>query len=67
MSCVSLENVKVDQQKMKDWHGYSTADKITTVESKTFFSRGDPFFVKPKNETTYLWERWLNLRFYSHY
>ena len=41
MSCVSLENVKVDQQKMKDWHGYSTADKIKNL----LFERG-PFFVK---------------------
>ena len=41
MSCVTLENVKVDQQKMKDWHGYSTADKIKNL----LFERG-PFFCK---------------------
>ena len=51
MSCVSLENVKVDQQKIKDWHGYSTADKITTVESKTFFSRGELLFFCKSNKT----------------
>ena len=41
MSCVSLENVKVDQQKMKDWHGYSMYSR----QNNLLFEKG-PFFVK---------------------